>query len=285
MELYTHSNNTVDFISPDPTGAVTATISVNGGLPASMTVATVSGIHIATVPYLTQDGSAKVVWSYSTTSGVFEDTDVYPVVTAYLPLHYIKSNLMTDATDAEVRMAEASVRHMINAYCQQDFLQSTQTISVTGTGGPYLHLSKRLIEVTSLRNGSTGASWYQYSIGNDGWTVKRREHPTMLGSDSITTNPIYDPYREDVYKWQSGVEFIIEGRWGWEAVPVAVQEAAKVLIEQRFCPGANYRDHYLTSVKAADWRFDYSHLAFVGTGNVVADHLLAKYVVQGIRVF
>ena len=55
-------------------------------------------------------------------------------------------------------------------------------------------------------------------------------------------------------------------------------------MEQRICGQAGYRDNYLSSMKAADWRFDYFQEAVIGTGNVVADQLLEEYINHGAAV-
>jgi len=79
-------------------------------------------------------------------------------------------------------------------------------------------------------------------------------------------------------EFKEGVIYPISGVWGYEAVPESVKEAARLLVNDYACADSQYRDRYLTSMTAADWRIQFNSGAFVRTGNVRADQLLSEYV-------
>ena len=60
-----------------------------------------------------------------------------------------------------------------------------------------------------------------------------------------------------------------------------VKEAAKLLVNDYACAEQTYRDRYLTSMTAADWRIQFHSGAFLKTGNVRADQLLRDFVLKG----
>jgi hypothetical protein len=78
--------------------------------------------------------------------------------------------------------------------------------------------------------------------------------------------------------WKDDYKFAIRGDWGYKSVPTAVQEAAKLLVNDYGCSEAVYRDRYLESIKAADWRLQFSSQAWEHTGNARADQLLSEFV-------
>lgn len=79
--------------------------------------------------------------------------------------------------------------------------------------------------------------------------------------------------------WKNDYPFEITGDWGYKTVPAAVKEAAKLLVNDYACSESAYRDRYLESIKAADWRLQFSSRAWEATGNARADYLLSEYVI------
>lgn len=79
--------------------------------------------------------------------------------------------------------------------------------------------------------------------------------------------------------WKNDYPFQITGDWGYKTVPANVKEAAKLLVNDYACSEIAYRDRYLESIKAADWRLQFNSRAWEYTGNVRADQLLSEYVI------
>lgn len=78
--------------------------------------------------------------------------------------------------------------------------------------------------------------------------------------------------------WKDDYPFEITGDWGYKTIPANVKEAAKLLVNDYACSEIAYRDRYLESIRAADWRLQYNSRAWESTGNVRADQLLSDYV-------
>lgn len=192
--------------------------------------------------------------------------------------------LGSDVSWDTIVLAERRVRGIIEAHCDQSFMPTTETIIVRGNGDQFMRLPKRLLSVTDMVDTRMAIPWVGYQITNDGWSIQRTDG--YYYDTSTVTAPIYAPpaFGGLPRGWPTWVEWAITGEWGWKTVPNKVREAALVLIEQRLCPQTAYRDNYMSSMKAADWRFDFFQEAVQGTGNVLADQLLAPYVRVGAGV-
>lgn len=79
-------------------------------------------------------------------------------------------------------------------------------------------------------------------------------------------------------EWKQDYPFEITGDWGYKTVPAPVKEAARLLVNDYACSESAYRDRYLESIKAADWRLQFSSRAWESTGNARADMLLSEFV-------
>lgn len=240
------------------------------------------------------DSEYEVHWQFEyTEDGQDYEYDEYTplsVITPILPLSEIKEILGEGSTDAEAEEVEKSVRYIIQAHTGQFFGKFIGKISVTGSGQNFLRLPRKLLTLNSI-NGSNhwvdsmtlrGAGWYLKSktlafpppirADWDGWN-----EATYAYSGHV---PIVAPNTKTLNKFLENVEYEIDGVWGWNAVPDAVQEAAKLLINDYACEDSQYRDRFLTSMSAADWRIQFHDGAFSNTGNVRANQLLAEYVLH-----
>jgi hypothetical protein len=159
-------------------------------------------------------------------------------------------------------------------------------LMVRGAGSKNIMLPKRLISAYSIINPELNIPLDEslYDIRREGLVLRRWYGGNT--STIITVNPIFNPYydvKSDTVSghgptFKSGVEWEIDGEWGYESVPTIVQEAALLLIEQYLCPDDTYRERYVTNLRAADYSYSLKGKAYHGTGNAVADYLLLEYV-------
>lgn len=293
MEMYTNAAAadrmvTVPFADP---GAITGidVFAYKDGVQVHefLTVTPFDDDLSVTVPmHLNQhDGVFEIRWAISYTEDGTPHTvsKIVPVtmVTPILSKPEIRA-VWTNSSDAEVVRIEKAVRHIIQAFTGQEFGQFHGVKSVKSIGGPVLRLPNRLIEIYSF-NGRA-ASDTHFLISDEGHTL--RWYPwgvppvkaDYYGLHMHTGGVIHNP---NLVKWQefnNGAHYRIGGRWGYDAVPEAVKEAAKLLVNDYACADSQYRDRYLTSMTAADWRIQFNSGAFLRTGNVRADQLLSEYV-------
>lgn len=351
MELLRGTAPKVEFDLPTADAAgVSATYSMDGASPQNTIVSVANGVASAQLPYLPEEGTMKVVWTFTIPgvgSGTFNETEIYDIVTPYLP---IKEIVAMGVSTEDAKKVESAVRHVINAHTGQSFgHEKNKTYTIEGHGDTAVRLPKRLIEIKGLATLTEVLDHKATIITSDGWYLKKswaNSRPRVDASDStywgdISGNGVfnnttykdhddsYNPGYETVAlpgggsasvlndptitpvtsrpaavttsrtgevftggvtvaptasggatKWKSDYPFEITGDWGYERVPEPVREAARLLVNDYACSEQLYRDRYLESIKAADWRLQFSTRAWDHTGNARADHLLAEFVLM-----
>jgi hypothetical protein len=230
------------------------------------------------IPYkITQmDGPFLVVWNYTIGADTYTRTDEHVVVT---PL-FNKAELVADdpdfsvLDDDQVVRLEGNVRRIIEAYTGQTFGYRVGKVVVWGSGDSILNSPERIIEL------STG--WAGYRTASGGFTIER------IGTGGSNLNikvpeqeeAAYYGYNFNTTTFGKNRGYVLSGEFGWRSVPTDVKQAALLLAELFSCDESMWRDRYIKSIRAADWRFDFIDGGSDGTGSVMADQLLAKYVVN-----
>jgi hypothetical protein len=248
----------------------------------------VEGYSIVLPFHMLQHGqNLEVEWEISYTEDTIDavttrttTVDVVEPILSKSEVRAIDSVLF--ASDAEYAKIEKAVRHIIQAYTGQEFGLFVGTEKIRGSDSSALFLPRRMISLDGV-NGSLFPTGYE--VDPSGY-VLRKVGPwgvppvkaDYFGLHMHTGGVIHDPNNVRYYVWRAKGNYEITGRWGYEEVPAAVKEAAKLLVNDYACADAQYRDRYLTSMTAADWRIQFHSGAFVRTGNVRADQLLSDYV-------
>lgn len=246
-----------------------------------------------TLPFfLTQnDQTLRVNWKfvYEEDAKVYEynDDQEVNVVTSIIPIIEIKKILGEDATDEEAVEVEKSVRQIIQAHTGQFFGRFSGKRSVTGSGEEFLRLPMKLIALNSL-NGNQyvnnevtvrGSGWFLQSKSYSVPSIRADDHGWHMGRYSGQV-PIVAPYTKSTVQFIKNAEYVIDGVWGWKSIPEQVKEAARLLVNDYACGEIAYRDRFLVSMTAADWRIQFHDNAFANTGNVRANQLLAEFVLR-----
>jgi len=229
----------------------------------------------------TQDvDEMQVVWEFTINGVEASKTDFLDVVVPLAELDDIRIELDVPASisDDQIRRTERRVRRLIERITGQVFAPVEATLTATQLIDGSLRLPQKMLSLTSVAG---VANSLYYVLANGGWALAIL-YP--LKRDGIRSSgvPIIDPfaqYRKPVVK-----KVNVTGRWGYERVPNDVQEAALILIEQQLCPDSLYAERYLKTMTAADFRFEFDPGAYRGTGNVIADRLLSKYIPSGAAV-
>lgn len=291
QEIYRHSTQKVylDLYGANSDAPPVATFTAADGSTAPLTVvddgpdvpAGIGGqYHVDLNMAQTQnEGDISVTWDFSMSSVAVSKTDYLSVVSPILSVEAIRA-IHPNATDDEVTVVEKAVRHIIQAHCGQTFGNFTGKMTVYGRGSRILFLPARLISLTSI-NGVSDSTRFQ--TGKDGWEIYYYPwgvNPYSMTDPFVTGGVIYDPTQTYWGIWDCGYQYDIEGQWGYFATPAQVTEAAKLLVNDYACGDNQYRDRFLTSMTAADWRIQFHAGAFSNTGNVRANQLLENYVVK-----
>jgi hypothetical protein len=277
----------VEFTVPSDLLAAQFKVFRNGvqeGLTANATIS--DGVATATLPYsatlIEDEISVQLTFTYQSQPVIL--TRNVQIITPILEAREVKKIIGATATDEEAFAAEASARYIIQAYTGQSYGSFTGAISVTGNGDSTLRLPRRLISLDSINDNTVLPEWV--SLRGGGWFLVSQ----MVGAPTVRAD--FDGWHQNPWsgvitpppRWARnlvgfgyGLEFIINGKWGWDDVPPAVVEAAKLLINDYACGDSLYRDRFIETITGPDWQMQFNDGAYTSTGNVRADQLLADY--------
>jgi len=289
MEIYRDTSSVATLEHP-VTGTLTADIYRGDEvLSTNLPVTSSNGIHTVAIDWhLTEyNGTLKIVWKQTG----FERATWVDIVTPIIPLSTLDALLDGVSTEDQYD-AERIVRRIIEAYTGQTFGKFRGTIDVVGNDSTQLALPMPLLTLREMSDDLFDYAISSFTIRGEGWflgqtpgaywTIKDAPPESVL--DEFSSGVIYAPgvVKKKDFKYTS--YYTIEGDWGYESIPTPVVEAAKLLISDYACQDSSYRDKYLNSMKAADWRIEYTQAAYDGTGNLKADQLLNPYKLSNLVV-
>lgn len=294
-------------ITEDP--AITPAI--NPGILISQLIAssleTDPGTYEVVMPFSLTDRprSFKLNWTYQVSGEQVIHTSYVDVITPYCDISDVMqdSNFGLEPSDPnyktyhEIIMAEKYARKTIDAFCGQSFNLYDDVQVAYGAGTNILPLPFRLSalhelyadDVLLINNNSDPVinNWgYTPIISETGFGI-RIDMNSFMDNTVYVANGMVPPTVNDLgYHgvFRNGVRYRVQGRFGWDEVPGAVEEAAIILIQDYFAKDNVWRKKYIKSISAFDWDVEYSSDVFRGTGNLYVDQLLQSYVITGMVV-
>jgi hypothetical protein len=267
----------------DDTTVSAVTYSKNGAPPVTISPVTSGTKVTAKLPYQDSEGRIVVTWTFNVPdSGVYTDQQTHDVVTPLLSRAQIKE-IVPDFTDQQVDLMESGVRHTIYSITGQTFGKFNGTYRVKGSRSNTLYLPDRLLELDNVNGLANSNSLY--SIDGGGfrlsyypWGVPPVKADFYGLYQEAFTGVIHNPNYISIGKFYENATYDVTGTWGHQYVPGAVTDAARILVDEYSCMDSEYRDRFLISMTAADWRIQFYEGAFTGTGNARADKLLEPHV-------
>ena len=217
--------------------------------------------------------------------------------------------LGTTATEiAEYTAYEKLARQIIDSYVQEGFYFTTKWLQIVGQGTDYMPIWTRGYKVLKVYRNSAlvydvddadgpALDSYDYSItkdktgiikdpvaGTDNWNRYERKpaRMPMAASDSVDFFDTGDS--ANIQTFSSGVSFpegedymfYIES--GYKVVPNDIKDAAIMLIDDIKCGRLDYYKRYVKNYKTDQFNVEYNKLMMEGTGNLLVDKILNKYV-------
>lgn len=276
-EIYKSAQNKAVMLGVTSASGVSAKI-IRGTTVLTALVASTSSDYAASIPYAitNSEGPFSVEWTYTVESNVYVRTDSHEIVSPLLPLASLNS--------AEKIEVEQAVRYFIEAYTNNWFGSFSGKLAFEGTGHDTVELPRRLRSMTEISINGVVQSLANFVVTGDGMFLNRtspanyeiRQAPPddiIIYPNNVIVAPSVSPVRG--FADNSLIE--ITGLWGYEQVPQDVMLAADLLFNDYMCADAAYRNRFVNSIRAGNWRFDLRDDAFAGTGNLTADRLLDKY--------
>ena len=73
------------------------------------------------------------------------------------------------------------------------------------------------------------------------------------------------------------IDLILLLETGYKVVPIDIQDATKLLVEDIRCGNLDYYKRYIGSYNTDQFRIQFDKAVFEGTGNLIVDKILDKY--------
>lgn len=248
--------------------------------------------------------SEYVVYVYSLDSeDEPEDTVVIDNLAIKRP--YTNPLLLGDTAgeDEEAIYNERIARAIIDSMTG-GFYYTYDTVETVGLGGDYLPMPNRINRINHVyknnmlvynRFASASVVQDEYIVAPDNAAItikqeglynRSQSKPVDLplaASDSFNLyNDSDDPIAaltkvKEFDLFPKDYDYTVVGEFGYPVVPVDIQEATKMLINDLECGKLSYIDKYITEYKTDQFTIKYSDMAWKGTGNRIVDEILQSY--------
>ena len=281
---------------------------INPNTPVAIITATEDdvnpGTYFISIPFnlTTRNRKFKLTWQV-TVSGQTEFLTTYcDVVTPYVSIAEAVDdlNLGSDPSDPmykdyhEIKMAEKYARKQVEAYTGQKFYLHDDKFRVMGNDSDTLTLPSKIYQMHTLKQNdqmwvdnlnNINSLGYLIEPTTSGFGIKINQS-SLLDNDVYISNGMVPPSIHDISPniFRRNKSYDVYGRFGWEYVPDAVEQATIEIMRSYFAKDRAWRDKYVKKISTTDWDFEFKSEAFTGTGSAYADKLLADYVVTQMVV-
>lgn len=283
---------------------VTNDPAINPAIPPSTILETLSSVQDENNPgsytvyipfqYTDRNRTLRLRWEYNIGANAVSREDEVYVVTPYVDFNHVQDlGFSIDASDPgyksykELVLAERYARKQIEQYTGQKFYLYDDVYTLYGYDSDTLPLPAKINDLHELYANdillldtiNNIDNWnYNVEITTTGYGI-RVNRAGMLDNTVYVANGMVPPSINDgTGIFRSGVQYKVQGRFGWEKVPDDVELAGIELMKDYFAKDRSWRNKYIKNISTFDWDFEYTSEAYSGTGNAYADRLLADYV-------
>ena len=81
----------------------------------------------------------------------------------------------------------------------------------------------------------------------------------------------------------TGIDLILLLETGYKVVPIDIQDATKLLVEDIRCGKLDYYKRYIKNYSTDQFKIEYDKRMIEGTGNIIVDKILSKYINNIVR--
>jgi hypothetical protein len=208
------------------------------------------------------------------------------------------SKLGTTASEiAEYQMLELVARSLIDTYVNDGFYNHKQIVQAVGQGTDYFSLwddTNRVLKayennVLVYDVDTPDDNMYDYIVTLDNSAIQRVVNDNYNRAES--TPGTYLPAYGDLgnvgssrtVDFPKGYDYTFILDTGFKAIPADVEYATKVLIEDLKCGKLDYYKRYVTGYNTDQFRIQFDKSVLDGTGNMLVDKILDKYVMTIVK--
>jgi hypothetical protein len=231
------------------------------------------------------DRNIKIVYEESSNSSSAVNIIYAGLIRPYATVDRIKelADIPEDSTDLLLQKLEKRARITIDSILGFGFYKEYKSLDAYGNNTDILQLNENILKVfkiyeDDILNYELDSSLYQFDypieISTSGERIKIVNSSEK--NKEILEYPKFSVFHYDgVFK--KNHLYKIEGVFGYEYVPPEIELAAALLVEDYLCNDFNIRNKNIIELSNDSYDIKYGSDFATGTGNLMVDNILAKY--------
>lgn len=276
-ELFSNEPNELKFYCRvktslvEPEGTPTATLVVaNNRVPLTVREV-ITGVYA--VPIKSSDiqqRQARVEFKYTLPDhGEVVDSQRYEVSRRIVSYDEMVEVLSPDLQYRDYAEIERTARGIIEAHCRQPFSYWYGSNVATGNDG-IIMLPQYLEKLEYVEKKLSEVNTYHISFTDDGYGIT---------ADGMAIQNIECLEQQEYMKASPRQsDYMIRGQWGYETLPMAIKQAAMLIIQNKLCPSGTWHENYIENLRSDNMNIKYNPASYDdSTGIYDADLLLAGY--------
>ena len=206
---------------------------------------------------------------------------------------YVDPNTLgaTSVEIAEYTQHEELARAIIDSVVIEGFYYEKKIVETTGVGADYLSMWQRVQKLNKLYENNvlvydaSNPSSYEMSYKlTDDKTAITIDYDDMINR-SESADLMLPQAMSDLWDMKFGYrgfaktfDYILHVEVGYENLPSEITRATTLLVEDIKCGKLEYIERYIKDYNTDQFKIKFDAQAFEGTGNLIADKILSKYV-------
>jgi hypothetical protein len=194
------------------------------------------------------------------------------------------STKATTASDiAAYALNEEIARAIIDSIVPEGFYYKKKVLHFEGSGSDFLPIWDDVKKVLSVYENNQLVEDRQYEVTSDKTAIVEKSVDNINRAESAplvlpaASSDSLDP--QFVYRgFGRGWDYLITVEYGHTVVPSDIVRATEMLIHDIECGKLDYYKRFISSYNTDQYRIQFDKGLFEGTGNIIVDKILSKYV-------
>lgn len=234
--------------------------------------------------------------------------DILSIIRPYVD----PKTLGTTATEiAEAQYNERIARAIVDSLIRRGFTFEKKALEVVGQGTDYMPVWETIYDISEVWENGVKVydntlnppylTDYTFMVTKDRSSIikvpisalptdsqnRAERRPTkypFAGSDSFYAYAPYENFdnawintRNSVVSFPEGYDYIFIYEAGYKVIPSDVRDAVKMMIDDIACGKMDHYKAYVTKYETDQFKLEYDPSKFFGTGNILVDIILDKY--------
>jgi hypothetical protein len=193
------------------------------------------------------------------------------------------ADIPTSASSSTLQKLEKRARLSIDSFLGFGFYKEYRSIDIYGNNTDILQLNDNIISISKIYeddiltyevDSTTYQFEYPIEIGTSGDRIKIVNSSTK--NKEMLEYPKFSVFYYDG-QFKKNYLYKVEGIFGHEYVPSDIELAAALLVEDYLCNDFNIRNKNIAQLSNDSYDIKYGADSATGTGNLMVDNILAKY--------